>query len=156
MTANPGHPAVCIIADDDGSSRLVDIMLPLSRKIMQEDGTAMWDGLFGSGVFGIAGASSGGNHHDWHTSGMPGLSITLSGAWEIEAGSGQRRLLEPGAILVMFDTHGRGHRSHTMRQPCATMGLSFDAATEAAIRALVTAAQLAEANTPALESPDHV
>lgn len=136
----PGQRAVCIWADADGESRLFDIALPVSRKVTHADGTAEWLGICGATGFGIADAASGGNHADWHISGMPGLSVLLEGAWEIEASNGERRLLEPGSVLVMLDNHGRGHRAHTHRQPCTTMGVSFNAETTLAMRALAEAA----------------
>jgi hypothetical protein len=147
LTAVPaGQSAVCILPDGAGGSCLVDITIPASAKTTGADGEAVWTGLFGSSAFGIATAASGGNHQDWHTSYRPGISITLSGSWEIEATSGERRVLGAGAILVMFDTTGRGHRSHTLQQPCATLGLAIDEQTGTALRALADQALSGKGN----------
>jgi hypothetical protein len=137
MTA---HPAVCVIADGDGQSRLVDLAIPVTRKVTHTDGTAEWVGIAGAGSWGIASAASGGDHVGWHKSTMAGLSVVLQGAWEIEATNGDRRTLAEGAMLIMLDTHGRGHRSHTLREPCASIGMSFDAPAEEAMRTLAQAA----------------
>jgi hypothetical protein len=134
------HPAICIIADDAGESHLVDLHLPIAFKESAADGTVVWTGLFGAGGFGIAAAASGGDHASWHVSVLPGMSIVLVGSWEIEASDGARRVLEAGSILVMLDQHGKGHFSREGRGPCATMGVSFDAATTEAVRALAQSA----------------
>ena len=132
-----GHPAVCILADAEQGSVLVDLDLPITRKVTLADGTVHWEGIAGATAWGIAGAESGGDHGGWHVSTMPGLSITLAGAWEIEAANGDRRVLEPGMVLVMLDSTGPGHRSRPLRQPCVTMGVGLDATAEAQLRALV-------------------
>jgi len=135
------QPAVCIFARPDGGSVLLDLTLPTTRKVEREDGSSAWLGIAGATGWGIVGPSGDAAddhraHHRWHTSGPPGLSIVLSGAWEIEAGNGDTRVLESGAMLVMLDQHGQGHRSRTLRQPCATIGVAFDAPTAQNIREL--------------------
>jgi hypothetical protein len=144
MTEAPAaysQPAVCIYATPDGESVLLDLSLPVTRKVERADGSSEWLGIAGATGWGIVGPSGDAaaderSHSRWHTSGPPGLSIVLSGAWQIEAGNGDTRVLDTGAVLVMLDNHGRGHRSRTLRQPCATIGVSFDAPTAQTIREL--------------------
>lgn len=132
-------PATCILDTADGSSTLVDLALPIAAKQVDAAGVVSWRGIEGARFFGIAGGSGEG-YGDWHPSTYAGLSIVLSGKWEIEAGCGARRVLGPGSLLVMLDNAGRGHRSRTIEAPCATMGIAFDDATTTAMRARAQAA----------------
>lgn len=136
----PEYPAVCIFADTDGESHLLDLVLPILHKEVAADGKAHWTGLSGALSFGIAGASSGGAYDKWHCSTGPGLAIVLEGAWEIEASTGERRLLDTGSVLVMLDDHGRGHFAHPVRQPCSTLGITLDEETGLSLRAQAEAA----------------
>jgi len=120
--------AVVIYTTAEGGSALATLPLAICRKVMLEDGTANWEGIAGATGWGIS-SGAGEGYASWHVSAMPGLSIVLCGAWEIEASNGQRHILDTGDVLVMLDTSGRGHRSRTLTAPCAVMGVSFDEAT---------------------------
>lgn len=129
--------AVCIYAEADGGSRLVDLEIPLTRKVIAKDGTAHWEGIAPASIWGIA---TGDPNHctDWHPCGMAGLSITLEGDWEIEATDGTRRRLGPGDVLVMLDTTGTGHRSWPGGDSrCLTMGVGFGEGVEEQMRTLL-------------------
>lgn len=132
--------AVCIYATQSGGSRLIDLDLPLTRKVVGDDGSTYWAGVAAATMWGIAGGDPL-HATDWHTSGMAGLSITLEGEWEIEASDGSRRGLRPGDVLVMLDTTGQGHRSWPVGDtPCLTMGIGFGDGVEGQMRDLVSAA----------------
>lgn len=121
--------AVCVHADAEGGSHLIDLALPmLAQTIGGVQATRL----------GIV-AGTGPSFKDWHVAGMAGLSIVLSGAWEIEAGSGERRTLGPGSVLLMLDTHGQGHRSRSAGD-VTVLGLGLDEATRVAFAALVVQA----------------
>jgi hypothetical protein len=128
--------AVVIYATPEGGSALATLPLDLCRKVTQPDGTSHWQGVSGATGWGIT-AGQGDGYDGWHPSSIPGLSVVLCGAWEIESSNGQRRILDTGDVLVMLDTTGKGHRSRTLTAPCAVMGISFDAATHARIAAQV-------------------
>lgn len=51
---------------------------------------------------------------DWHTAPRRQLVINLEGEVEIEVGSGEKRRLGPGTILLAEDTTGRGHISRSV------------------------------------------
>ena len=121
----------------------------MMRKLPGRDGVPVWTGLSGAHGFGIAGTGSGGDHAKWHCSTSPGLSVVLEGAWEIEASSGQRRLLEPGSILVMLDTHGRGHFARPQQSPCVSLGIALDEMTGAALREAALALLADDGGEPA-------
>lgn len=75
---------------------------------------------------------------EWHVAATAGLSIVISGEWEIEAGNGDRRMLGLGSVLLMLDTHGQGHRSRTYSETGATvLGVGIDEVTRAAFTAIV-------------------
>lgn len=48
---------------------------------------------------------------DWHPSPVRELAVYLSGEGEIEASDGTVRPLEPGTILFVDDTTGKGHKT---------------------------------------------
>jgi uncharacterized protein YjlB len=131
-----GVMAVVIHATPDGGSALSDLHLPLCHKQIAADGSSRWEGVSGATGWGIT-SGQGDGYETWHVSAMPGLSIVLSGAWEIEASNGDRRILSTGDVLVMLDTTGRGHRSRQISAPCAVIGIGFDAATHQQIAAQV-------------------
>ena len=137
--SDPTFPVLCVYADEHGCSHLIDLDLPgMSRKV-RADGTSEFSGVMGATVFGVVTPMHNGpTFIDWHKSAMAGLSVVLNGEWEIEAGSGQRRVLGQGAVLLMFDTVGQGHRAH-YRQAGTSIGIGIAAETEAVYRGILTA-----------------
>ena len=51
---------------------------------------------------------------DFHVAPRRQLVVNLTGSVEIELGSGERRVLGPGSILLAEDTTGRGHISRSV------------------------------------------
>lgn len=135
MKAAPFH-AVAIYPTPDGGSALIDLPLPICRKLA----SGAWEGIAGATGWGIT-QGNGEGYGEWHVSAMAGLSIVLRGAWAIEAGDGACRVLRPGDMLVMLDTTGRGHRSQTVEKPCTVIGIAFDADTAARLRQQVEASR---------------
>lgn len=130
MEDPPAVPAICVYADEAGLSHLIDVRLPALAQVRDEHGKTRFVGANGATTMGFV--VGGQAMTDWHPSGMVGLSIVLQGAWDIEAGSGQRRVLETGSVLLMFDTHGQGHRSHSSGEAgCTVLGVGIDEATRA-------------------------
>lgn len=54
-------------------------------------------------------------YNDMHTAPQRQFVILLDGAVEIETSLGQKRIFNPGEILLMEDTGGKGHRSRNVR-----------------------------------------
>jgi hypothetical protein len=48
---------------------------------------------------------------DWHPAPRKQYVLVLQGAMAVEAGSGERRVFEPGSVLMVTDTSGPGHRT---------------------------------------------
>jgi hypothetical protein len=141
-------PTVCIYAGEDGTSHLVDLALPAVARTQDADGAPHWTGLEGARQWGVI-VSDGSTYGQWHASGQVGLSIVLYGAWEIEAGSGQRRVLPAGSVLLMFDTTGQGHRSQLVsNRPCAVIGIGLDQTTTAHFQSLLRSSLSPDAASP--------
>ena len=51
---------------------------------------------------------------DFHVAPRRQLVVNLTGSVELEIGSGERRTLEPGSILLAEDTTGQGHISRNV------------------------------------------
>ena len=50
---------------------------------------------------------------DWHPTGQRQVVLVLAGALEVEASDGETREFKPGSVLLVEDTTGKGHRSHS-------------------------------------------
>ena len=63
------------------------------------------------------------------------MAVMLGGWMELELGSGEKRRLETGDLLLALDTSGQGHRS-TMGPDTRGLSLMFDAPIETVIDSL--------------------
>ena len=52
----------------------------------------------------------------WHPAPRRQLLIVLTGSMEIEAGDGEKRIFEPGSVLLVEDTEGKGHKTKAVSQ----------------------------------------
>ena len=55
-----------------------------------------------------------GTRTDWHPAPRKQYVMVLEGTVEVEAGDGERRIFEPGSVLLVTDTEGRGHRTNVL------------------------------------------
>jgi hypothetical protein len=139
-TVDPTFPVLCVYDGPDGRSQLIDLALPGMTRKVRPDGTSEFGGVMPATVFGVVTPMHDGPKFiDWHRSKMAGLSVVMSGEWEIEAGSAERRVLSAGSVLLMFDTTGQGHRAHYRVAGCG-IGISFASETEAAYREILNEA----------------
>lgn len=51
---------------------------------------------------------------DWHRSPHSQLAVAMSGEWEVTVSSGEVRRFQPGDLLRMDDTSGKGHCARTV------------------------------------------
>ncbi len=120
----------CLYSGRDGQSRFADESLALKTDAV---------GRLTTGVLGARGWMYAESPHerfvDWHTSGPGGVSVMLEGYMELEIGSGERRRLVAGDLLIALDTAGQGHRS-TMGANTRGLSLMFDAPAEAVMQSL--------------------
>ena len=55
-----------------------------------------------------------GSRSDWHPAPLKQFVMVLGGSMEVEAQDGERRIFEPGSVLLVTDTEGRGHRTNAL------------------------------------------
>jgi hypothetical protein len=55
-------------------------------------------------------------YNDLHNAPQKQYVVLLDGGVEIETSTGEKRIFEPGEILLMEDTTGKGHRSSNVQQ----------------------------------------
>ena len=120
----------CLYTGRDGQSHFADDALALKADPV---------GRLSTGVLGARGwmyaESPQERFVDWHTSGQGGVSVMLDGYMDLEIGSGERRRLVMGDVLLALDTTGQGHRS-TMGANTRGLSLMFDAPAEAVMPSL--------------------
>lgn len=98
-----------IVEDERGVSAFQDAEIPLTdagpigslSELMRAEGA----------VFRV---SPGPFEHDWHPAPARQLIVLLDGEIEIEVGTGERRRLRGGDVVLAEDTRGRGHRTVTL------------------------------------------
>ncbi|MBB5686255.1 hypothetical protein [Sphingobium boeckii] len=122
--------AYCVYVGADGTSKIGRVTLPMMAKIIGEDGASTWTNVQTGRTWGVTGGEGHLPTDDfgpWHTAGNPMMSIVLQGAWEVQAGSGERRVLELGSLTIFLDDTGPGHRSRTVSiEPSIVIGVGLD------------------------------
>ena len=103
--------ALRIWASEDGESHLEDLDLTFEESdfIPSDPPMLLTAPASASGYF-VARVPPG-LELDWHTPPVRELAIYLSGDGEIEASDGTVRSLEPGTILLVDYTTGKGHKT---------------------------------------------
>ena len=103
--------ALRIWASEDGESHLEDVELAFEESGFLPSAPSMLltSPEKASGYF-IARAPAG-LDLDWHAAPVRELAVYLTGRGEIEASDGTIRPLEPGTILLVEDTTGKGHKT---------------------------------------------
>ena len=99
---------VRIFTGDDGESHFEDVEVEL--------GPDQYGGQFSSPVAAksVIFRETGADYNlDYHTAPRRQYVVNLRGSVEIETGSGDKRVLGPGDILLAEDTTGRGHISRS-------------------------------------------
>jgi quercetin dioxygenase-like cupin family protein len=100
-----------IWAGEDGESHLEEVELAFEESEFLPSAPSMLltPEEKASGYF-IARAPAG-LELDWHTAPVRELAVYVTGQGEIEASDETIRLLEPGTILLVEDTTGKGHKT---------------------------------------------
>lgn len=103
--------ALRIWASDDGESHLEDVELAFEESDFLQSAPSMrlTPQEKASGYF-MARAPAG-LELDWHAAPVRELAVYLTGQGEVEASDGTIRPLEPGTILLVEDTTGKGHKT---------------------------------------------
>jgi hypothetical protein len=93
----------------DGQSHFEDVDVALDDFGMRGRISKLWSGG------GVQFREVDGDYHlDFHVAPRRQLVVNLTGSVEIEVGSGEKRLLGPGTILLAEDTTGQGHVSRNV------------------------------------------
>lgn len=100
-----------IWAGEDGESHLEDVELAFEESdfLPSEPSMLLTSQEKASGYF-IARVPAG-VELDWHAAPVRELAVYLTGQGEIEASDGTIRSLDPGTILLVEDTTGKGHKT---------------------------------------------
>jgi len=100
---------VRIFTGPDGKSHFEDVDVELEDRGAVGRVSQLWPG---------AGVEfrevDGGYHIDYHNAPRRQLVVNLIGSVEIETGTGDRRVLGPGTILLAEDLTGQGHISRSV------------------------------------------
>ena len=97
---------VRVFTGPDGESHFEDIVVPLEDRGAAGQISKRWPGC------GVQFREVSGEYlMDFHVAPRRQLVVNLTGSVEIEVGSGEKRLLGPGSILLAEDTTGHGHIS---------------------------------------------
>lgn len=95
-----------VYTGDDGQSHFDDIPIEMVDRQMLGKISQPWPAT--AMQFREVGADY---ELDFHTAPRRQLVVNLTGAVEIEVGSGEKRVLGPGTILLAEDVDGQGHIS---------------------------------------------
>jgi hypothetical protein len=106
---DPVMQVVRIYTGPDDESHFQDVVVELEDLGARGRISAPWPA---SGV--QFRAVDGDYHLDFHVAPRRQLVVNLTGSVEIETGTGERRVLGPGTILLAEDTTGRGHISRNV------------------------------------------
>ena len=100
---------VRIYTGPDGKSHLEDVDIELEDRGPAGRISPLWSGT------GVQFREVDGDYHiDFHNAPRRQLVVNLTGSVEIETGSGDRRVLGPGTILLAEDRTGQGHISRSV------------------------------------------
>jgi hypothetical protein len=98
-----------IFTGDDGQSHFEDVPIEMVDNEMRGRLSDPWTAT------GVQFREVGGDYLlDFHCAPRRQLVVNLTGSVEIEVGSGERRVLGPGTILLAEDTEGQGHISRNV------------------------------------------
>jgi hypothetical protein len=98
-----------IYTGDDGQSHFEDVDIDMTDQEMAGQLSDPWSATA------VQFREVGGDYLlDFHCAPRRQLVVNLTGSVEIEIGSGEKRVLGPGSILLAEDTEGQGHISRNV------------------------------------------
>ena len=102
---------VRLYSDENGITHFADESIPWSTNY----GNVMLTDLFKAENVGFVRALPGWSM-DWHPAPRRQLVMILEGTMEEEVGDGEKRIFEPGSILLVEDNEGKGHKTKVVGQ----------------------------------------
>ena len=103
-----------VYADGDGSSFIDDVELPLAPMDYAPPAPSFDLSAPLAASRALLSAMPAGWFGDWHPSPVRQLYVALSGELEVVVSSGARVIVRPGHIVLVEDTHGRGHTTRVL------------------------------------------
>ncbi len=100
-----------LFADSAGESHFEDVEAELQAVDFAPPAPPLWISEFRNAVRAGFLAGPAGWTGEWHVSQARNLFVVISGEWEIEASDGTRRRFLQNDVLLVEDTHGKGHNS---------------------------------------------
>ena len=101
-----------IYADDSGASHFADIDIPLvPMELFPGVSSIHLSAWFTATAVRFAWVPAGMRVADWHTTPVRQLVVWLTGWVEFETSDGEVRRCDPGTVVLVEDTFGRGHIS---------------------------------------------
>ena len=99
-----------VYADQDGESRFDEVFYPLT------DGGPIGHLSEKVKVKELLFRKVSPGYNDLHNAPQRQYVVLLDGGVEIETSTGEKRVFNPGEVLLMEDTTGKGHRSSNVQQ----------------------------------------
>jgi hypothetical protein len=108
---------VRLFSDASGESHFQDIAIPPDRELSVPPAPPLRMRALGPAVTaGLVGGDSGWHGEVAHPAPFRMLQSYLSGTVEVTASDGESRRFGPGSLLLLEDTHGRGHSTRILDQ----------------------------------------
>ena len=104
-------PLTRIYSDENGDSRFEEISLPLNDA--GEIGRLSERYPASSVIFREVKSDY---NYDFHNAPQKQYLVLIDGAIEIETSLGEKRQFQPGDVLLLEDTDGKGHRTKNLKQ----------------------------------------
>ena len=98
-----------LYTDEQGESHFRDIEVEWAE---ERRGSKLSQRLPANGI--IFRQTKADNDLDFHTAPRRQYIVNLQGAVKITASDGESRVIGPGEVLLVEDTTGKGHQSHTL------------------------------------------
>lgn len=105
---------VRIYDDDSGESHFEDVTTPLTAANFAPPAPPIQTAPAIKTERLILATAQAGWYGEWHPSPARQFFIQLSGDLEIETSDGEKRTFGAGEIILLEDTHGKGHRSRVV------------------------------------------
>jgi hypothetical protein len=110
------NPVKCtrIYTDDEGESHFDQVEIELELQDFAPPAAPMHASEFQTATrYGFL-SSPTGWFGDWHPAPKRQVALCLAGAIEVQVSDGESRRFEMGDIILVEDTHGKGHTTRTL------------------------------------------